>query len=180
MNIFQALSHISKGFSGLGRFLDGVADSFGGIAGVAVVVMTLIMTYGVVVRYVFNAPVSFIDEVATYLLVIVIFLGAGYALQRGAHVRIDIVVSRLGSRSRLWIRAITWPIGAAYLAFVTYETWRYFFVTVQLGRTALTMMKLPLWIPMLAIPVGFSILLAVGIRLAIRDYHTLFRANGAG
>ena len=64
---------------------------------------TLISATNAIVRKAFNIGSNAFLEIQWYLFAAVFLLGAGYTFLENAHVRIDVVSSRLSARTRIWI-----------------------------------------------------------------------------
>ena len=58
------------------------------IAGICVLVMTVLVFLQVVLRYVFNAPTSWSDEIAVYAMVWSVYLSCSWAVRERAHIRV--------------------------------------------------------------------------------------------
>ncbi|HEY1610423.1 MAG TPA: TRAP transporter large permease subunit [Paraburkholderia sp.] len=82
---------------GLDRVVDWVSQ---GVAGCLVAVEVMLLFAGVVGRYAFNHPLVWTDELAGILFLWLVSLGAVIALRRTEHMRMTVVVSRLGPRGR--------------------------------------------------------------------------------
>jgi len=82
---------------GLDRIVDWVSQ---GVGGCLVAVEVVLLFAGVVGRYAFNHPLVWTDEVAGMLFLWLVSLGAVIALRRTEHMRMTVVVSRLGPRAR--------------------------------------------------------------------------------
>ena len=72
-----------------------------------VVAMMFITTADVVARYVFNRPTMWADEMASYLLIAIVFLGLAQNLRTDAHIRIDALTSLLSLRTRAVLEVVT-------------------------------------------------------------------------
>lgn len=70
------------------------------VAGSLTIAVTFLILLAVVLRYVFNDPLSWSEEAARVLFMWLGFLGAALALQRGKHVSVPLLVARLGSRQQ--------------------------------------------------------------------------------
>lgn len=68
-----------------------------------VVLLVLITTADVLLRYLFSISVMAVHELEWHIFAVVFLLPAGFALLRDAHVRVDIVYQRLSPRHRRWI-----------------------------------------------------------------------------
>jgi TRAP-type C4-dicarboxylate transport system permease small subunit len=89
------------------RSLEAAADAWGAVqrysAAVIMIVMTALYGFNVLVRTVlpqFAATFAWIEEGARYMLVWVVFLAAGVALETGRQILIDMWWEKLGQRSR--------------------------------------------------------------------------------
>src|SRR5690606_191399 len=65
-----------------------------------IVVVTVIMTYDVVMRYVFNAPTIWVFDISYMLGGAFFALGMGYTLLKGAHVRVDVFYASFSRRGQ--------------------------------------------------------------------------------
>ena len=68
-----------------------------------VVAEILLLSAGVVARYVFNRPLVWSDELASALFLWLAMLGAVVALRRGEHMRLTVIASRSPPRLRAWL-----------------------------------------------------------------------------
>ncbi|MBI3993450.1 MAG: TRAP transporter small permease subunit [Candidatus Lambdaproteobacteria bacterium] len=59
----------------------------------SLVLLTLVITLGVFMRYAFNAPLTWTDEIAKYCLVAIIFFGLTHTLQSGGHIQVDVLLN---------------------------------------------------------------------------------------
>jgi len=146
----------------IGR-LAGVAALLAGCATLAVV---LLISYDVTMRYFFDRPQIFVDEVASFLEVLIVFGGAAYTFRIGGHVRVDLVTGLLRPAARAWLRVVTLGLGVAFLAVVIWVTSQSALAAWRYGRVSAVMLY-PLWWPMLLIPAGLALMaLAMLARLA--------------
>ena len=58
------------------------------IAGIGVVVMTIMVFFQVVMRYVFSLPTSWSDEIAQYCMLWSVYLSVSWAVRERAHIRV--------------------------------------------------------------------------------------------
>jgi TRAP-type C4-dicarboxylate transport system permease small subunit len=112
------------------------------VSGLATLVLAVIISFDVLMRYFLNRPQLIVDEVGPYLLLVVIFGAAAQTFRLGGHVRVDLVTAHLGSGTvRAWLRVVTLLIGVVFLAVVIWAVMLY-----------------PLWVPMLLIPAGLLLM----------------------
>ena len=101
--------------SGLERIV-GFLVSF--VAAVLVVSEVVILGAGVAARYVFHAPLVWSDELASILFLWLAMLGAVLALQRGEHMRMTGLVTRVSPRTRLLLEAVAITAAIAFLVMI--------------------------------------------------------------
>jgi len=134
------------------------------LAGLGVLAMAGLITFDVLMRYFLDRPQLFMDELASFLQVFVVFAGLAYTFRAGGHVRVDLVTSSLPRPVRAWLRAVTLALGLAFLAAVIWVTAQSGLSAYGYGRVSAVMLY-PLWIPMLLIPAGL-LLMAVAMLAA--------------
>ena len=77
------------------------------LSGLILLFMTLSMFVDVFLRYLFNRPSVWVTEVATYLLLYIVFLGTAYTLQRDTHIRVTFIRDLFDARKRRIIDLLT-------------------------------------------------------------------------
>lgn len=137
-----------------------LARSASTLAGLAVLVIVALITYDVAMRHFFNEPQLFVDELASFLEVLVIFGGLAYTFRTGGHVRVDLVTTHLPGRARAWLRAVGLVLGLVFLAIVMWTTVESVLTAYRYGRVSAVMLY-PLWPTMLLIPLGLALLALV-------------------
>lgn len=58
------------------------------LAGICVMVMTILVFFQVVMRYVFSMPTSWSDEIAVYAMLWSVYLSVSWAVRERAHIRV--------------------------------------------------------------------------------------------
>ena len=142
-----------------------LATVAGLLAGFATLAIVLLVSYDVLMRSAFGQPQLFVDEVASFLQVLLIFGGAAYTFRVGGHVRVDLVTTLVRPAARAWLRVVTLALGVAFLAIVMWVTTQSTLTAYRYGRVSAVMLY-PLWLPMAFIPAGLA-LLALAMALAL-------------
>jgi TRAP-type C4-dicarboxylate transport system permease small subunit len=93
-------------------------------------------------------------DYATYSMVASTFLGLGYALKRGSHIRVTLVLFSVSARKRRVMEVASLAIATALLSYfawfaigLAYDSWRFGLREMGLAAT-------PLWIPQSAMALG--------------------------
>lgn len=128
------------------------------VAMLALVAASLVLSYSVVVRYLFKSPTDWQDEFAVFLLVGVTF-GCGAAVQahRG-HVGIGVLESLLSARANALRMFFVDVISAAFCAFFAWKSWTLCAEAWREGQTTSTTWAPPLWIPYSMMAAGMTLL----------------------
>ena len=75
-------------------------------AAALVVGEVLVLLAAVIMRFVFNSPIPWADELASILFLWLANLGAAVALRRGTHMRTTALVARWSPRAQAWAEAL--------------------------------------------------------------------------
>ncbi|MGB3554796.1 MAG: TRAP transporter small permease [Jannaschia sp.] len=159
----STLSRIDRGFHGFEKLLNL-------LAGMVIFALVCLAVWNVIGRSVFNAPVPGFVDWTEQLMATFAFLGLAYAQREGAHIRMDIVVSRLGGRG-LWAAEFLSVLFILLMASaLIYGTWFHFQRSFDFGlpnwsRDSTIDVGIPLWPSKLLIPFALSVL---WLRLALQ------------
>jgi len=123
-------------------------------------------------RYFFNEPQVFVDELASFLEVLVIFGGAAYTFRGGGHVRVDLLTSHLHPARRAGLRVLTLFLGVVFLSIVLWVTTQSAITAYQYGRVSAVMLY-PLWMPMAVIPAGLALMAVAMLMTLLRQVRVL-------
>ncbi len=85
------------------KLIDGLNEYIGIFVSWLTTLMVLVVFYDTVMRYAFNRGNVAIQELEWHIFAVVFLIGAAYALKHGAHVRVDIIYSRLKTKTKAWI-----------------------------------------------------------------------------
>lgn len=143
----------------MSRLLDGLSDVCGRLAAVLFVLIGVMITYEVVMRYAFFAPTTWAEEMSRFFQIWAVYIAAAYVLRHRHLIVITVIVDRLPR----WGRLAAELFALAWIAvFSAVAVW-YGVVTVAesiaVGRNTSTMLSVPQWMTEIAIPIGFGLLL---------------------
>jgi C4-dicarboxylate transporter, DctQ subunit len=127
------------------------------LSGLATLLLAVMISFDVIMRYFFNRPQLIVDEVGPYLLLVVIFGAAAQTFRLGGHVRVDLVTAYLPRPARAWLRVVNLLLGIIFLAVVIWVTTQSALTAFRYGRVSAVLLY-PLWMPMLVIPAGLLLM----------------------
>lgn len=116
-------------------------------SGYAVLACAALIGVDIVLRKLFAVSLGGTDEISGYVLVVTFAWTAAWALFRDAHIRIDIVSSRLppGPRRVFDLIALASLVGVALL--LAWQAWGVLRESLRLGSVSNTPLRVPLWLP---------------------------------
>ncbi|MDH3596550.1 MAG: TRAP transporter small permease [Rhodospirillales bacterium] len=121
-------------------------------------VVGLMICYEVALRYFFNAPTVWAEEMSRFVQLWATYLAAAWALRHRELIRIGIVTDRLPAAARRWLELFSLLVIAVFSGVaVWYGSWIAWDSVVQ-HRTTSTMLDVPAVLTEAAIPVGFTLL----------------------
>lgn len=164
---------------GLDRVVHAVSAVAAAVAAALLLTIFVAVQYEVVMRFVFNRPTFWVNEASTYAISWVGFLGAGYLLRIGRQLEVDIVTMRLSEGARRALGTATDLIGGVFCAYTSYLGVEFSRIAYVMRASSASELDVPLWIPYLAIPIGFAILSAEFFLRILARWELLDRPAGA-
>ncbi len=158
----QGLLRLSSGIDWLNTKLGWVAAWACGIAA-AICATNAFLRYGL--SYSSNAWL----EIQWYLFAVCVMLGASYVLKANEHVRVDILYTKLSTRSQVTLDIVfTILFLLTVTAFLAYICWPYFMRTYVSNEMSSTAGGLIRWPVVLMLPLGFALVFLQGISEIIK------------
>jgi TRAP-type mannitol/chloroaromatic compound transport system permease small subunit len=143
----------------------------------------VVITFEVVMRYLFHMPTEWGHETMTLFFAIVYIMTGGYAHLYRAHVRVDVIYALLNPRMRAVLDLITSVCFFTFVGVLLWTSWRFYWNSqtawshVSLfgmaipGEVSGTVWEPPLFGVKLMMPIGAALLLLQGVVWLIRDIH---------
>lgn len=128
--------------------------------------MTIIVFSQVVARYVLQAPLSWSEELARFLLMWLSMLSAAYAFKTKSHFALRIVVGRFPDAVQHVVALLVHVIVAAFFSVLLYYS--VIFVAGVDGHIA-PALQIPMQIPYASIIIGSALILLETLRSAWRE-----------
>lgn len=116
--------------------------------------MAILLIVGVFMRTVMNSSLTFSEEVASALLVVVSFFGLGYCARKGRHITMSMVFDMVKNKHKkifMIVISLCSALATAYIAFLAY---RYVLSVQNLGRVT-PALQIPMYIIYSVVPIGF-------------------------
>lgn len=137
--------------------LNRLYDASGALAAVAVVVIAG-FTLAQIVGRLFSIIVPSAGDFATFGLSASSFLGLAYVLRKGEHIRVQLVLDRLGPVSRRRVEFCSLLLANLFVGYLAFYSVRLLYQTYIFGEYTLGLVPIPKWIPMTFMAVGIVVL----------------------
>lgn len=164
------------------RLLAGLDDVLGWLERVvvagSVLVMAALMSAHVVGNQLFNHGIPGTYEVTEMLIVVITFVGVGYAARCARHISMSAIYDQLQGRARKALLIIICTGTGALMFYFAYKSMQYDITLHDHGRVS-SSLHIPIWTVNLALPIGFSLagiqyLLAIARNLTSPDIWRSF------
>lgn len=110
----------------------------------ALAILLVVTFAGVVMRYVFNAPILGNNEMIEMASVVLVMLAMPSAAQKGAHIRVDVFDGPIGAFGRFAGDILARAISIYLLVLLSWRSWGKLTDAAEYGD-ATNMLSIPLW-----------------------------------
>ena len=158
---------------GIGAYIDRFSEATGRTASWLTLAMVLVTFVIVVMRYVFDTGLIWLQESLTWMHAAVFMLGAAYTLQQEEHVRVDIFYRKMSEQQRAWVNLLGVLVFIFPLcAFFVYESIDYVAASWSLREVSRNSggLSYP------AVPLLKSVLVIMPVAVALQGLALLLRA----
>ncbi|MCP4578801.1 MAG: TRAP transporter small permease subunit [Deltaproteobacteria bacterium] len=161
----------------LDRFLT-IVDTANTWAGKAVSLIIplimLIVSYEVIMRYVFRAPTIWAWDINVQLFALIVFFGGGYTLLQKGHVNIDILYNRFSPRKKAVFDLITCPVFFLFFGILLWKIGAMTLDSIEEREVLSTILAPPIYPLKILLTIGVFFFLMQGIAKFIRDFRAVF------
>jgi TRAP-type C4-dicarboxylate transport system permease small subunit len=126
------------------------------VLSVGILAMAAINIANVLGRNLLGTSLAFADELNQSLLVLITFIGVGYAARRARHIRMSAIYDLLGGRTRKALMVTITATTAALLLALAWFGGQYAWHIYQLGSVT-PALRIPLYLVYCWVPVGLAL-----------------------
>jgi TRAP-type mannitol/chloroaromatic compound transport system permease small subunit len=160
------------------KLINRINEKIGKAVSFLIVAMGAVILYEIIARYIFNRPTIWVHETAQMIFGAYAILLGAYALQRGAHVNVDLLYGRFNPRTRAFIDLFTWVLFYLFCGLILVKGWEMAWDSFRLGETDSTSFAPPLYPIKMMIPLGALLILFQGLTKTVKDIVLAFRREG--
>jgi len=134
-----------------------------------VLVMAANSIANVIGRFVFAHSLYFSEELNQFLIVLVTFVGLGYAARKGRHIRMSALYDQLSDRGRKLLMILIATVTSLVMFVLAYYSYEYVARLAKLGKVTPSL-QIPLYLTYIWVPIGFVI---TGIQYLLTAFKNL-------
>lgn len=161
----KRLPHSHKGVRCFSLIVGGITYVSQAFAAFGLLVCLVSVSYGVVMRYVFNDIPYWVDDTVSFVLVAVVMFAASATYRTGEHIAVDILTGK--RKDKGWFNA--WSIAAVTLfsLLLIMNGWKLAEFSQMLGIYTSGNVEIPIFWLQILLPIGGALLLMVCVEKAL-------------
>ena len=152
------------------------------ITGVTLSICVVLVNANVIMRYFFNSPIHWAEEVVTSLFVWTVFIGSAYAYRKHSHLGVDILVNILPGKVKSVVKAVMSVVELLVLIMLTVISSQYVYHLIfsRSGKLKVVMtdlLRIPKWWTGIAVPIGFGLSVIYSVYFMVKNVRAYLDAK---
>ena len=145
-------------------------------------ICVVLVNANVIMRYFFNNPIHWAEEVVTSLFVWTVFIGSAYAYRKHSHLGVDILVNILPPKVKKVVKAVMSVVELLVLIMLTVISSQYVYHLIfnRTGKLKIVMtdpLRVPKWWTGIAVPIGFGLSVIYSIYFMVKNVRAYMDAK---
>lgn len=146
------------------KIMDKLASCIETIGGIAILIMTLIVLLQIVMRYFFNSPLTWSEEIARYIFIYITFLGAGILVYERGHLFVEVLFNKIQGKAKNVLQLI---LDLIVLIFSLYLLWSSRYSMQYAHGSRSTAVQIPMEY------IGLSVMIGAVLMILFSLYHVV-------
>jgi len=105
----------------LGKIANPISRGMSGVGAAVLAAMTLLAAMDVLLRYLFNSPISGALELIQYMMLIVVVSGFALCTIEKSHIRVEVLIDKCPPRMRTLLYCITSFLSFGLMVMITWQ-----------------------------------------------------------
>ena len=160
----------SKSMNFIFNLLDKLTKMGAYLSAFLIVALVLLILTEIFIRSFFDLSTMIADEYSGYLYLASIFLALGYTFSKDAHIRINIITSRLSKKANNIFDILAAIITLIVLSFALYRTILFTYDSYSLEMLSENVSETPLYLTQLAMPFGIIIFMLAVVLFIFKGF----------
>lgn len=116
--------------------LNWICSRAGDLATIGIICLTGLIIADIVLRRIFNSPLTFSYEIISLGLLVIVFSSICYATEQGRHVSIDLLTAKFPQKFRIILQYIIDCICAIFFLILAWRSIKYGSIIKEMGTTS--------------------------------------------
>ena len=161
------------------EFLEAINEKTGQLVSWVSVLMVVVISLDVMIRYIFQFTFIWIVELEIFLFGFLFMLAAGYTFKHGKHVRVDVLYTKLSEKGQAVIDIIGGILFLIPWCYIVIKgSWKYAYNSFLMGEGSAQPGGLPaLYVLKFSIVLGFAFLLLQVLASILKNINTLLKKS---
>ena len=129
--------------------------------------LALVIFYQFFTRYALNDSASWTEEIARYLLVCTVFVGAAINVRKNNHIQVDFFYRHLPHAVN---RAMSTFVDVARILFLAYCVWLTIFLMTKIGAQRMAIIDWPIGLMYGVVAFGFALMTWRSVGVAVQNW----------
>jgi TRAP-type C4-dicarboxylate transport system permease small subunit len=130
--------------------------------------IAFVMLLQIIMRYFFNTPLSWPEELCRYLYIWMCFIGLSFCLHNMSELRVDFLEKMLRGRLQLIFKVLLTAISILFYSYLLTQSISVFTKIYHLGQSS-PAAGIPMFLVYMAMPVSFSLTVIRAVQKLIRE-----------
>lgn len=150
---------IRKLLSFTARGIEGISAVVFWLTEAGIVLITAIVFCSVLMRYIFNYPLHWSNEITCYIFIFVVFMGQAEIMKRGQHIRVDFITGRLLTKTHtIIVDFLILCLSLFWCILIDWQAWRLVSNAYKFEITSSSLLRFPLFISYSFLFAGLALL----------------------
>ena len=155
------------------------------ITAVTLSICVVLVNANVIMRYFFNSPIRWAEEVVTSLFVWTVFIGSAYAYRKHSHLGVDILVNLMPPKMKAVVKSVMSVVELLVLSMLTWISSQYVYHLIynRAGKLKIVMtdmLRIPKWWTAIAVPIGFGLSVIYSVYFMVKAIRAFMAKKKEG
>ena len=155
------------------------------ITAVTLSICVVLVNANVIMRYFFNSPIRWAEEVVTSLFVWTVFIGSAYAYRKHSHLGVDILVNLMPPKMKAVVKSVMSVVELLVLSMLTWISSQYVYHLIynRAGKLKIVMtdmLRIPKWWTAIAVPIGFGLSVIYSVYFMVKAVRAYLKKKKEG
>ena len=155
------------------------------ITAVTLSICVVLVNANVIMRYFFNSPIRWAEEVVTSLFVWSVFIGSAYAYRKHSHLGVDILVNLMPPKMKAVVKSVMSVVELLVLSMLTWISSEYVYHLIynRAGKLKIVMtdmLRIPKWWTAIEVPIGFGLSVIYSVYFMVKGIRAYMKKKKEG